>query len=101
MREGLKVVDVTDPDHPFVTLGNTIRLADAGGLFVARTWVYVAAGDEGLVIVDAGEATALKRYDVVAGSRHRRRSRCLRRPYQCLPVCLRGGWSRRIEGSCN
>ncbi|MEC8717745.1 MAG: hypothetical protein VXX81_07930, partial [Pseudomonadota bacterium] len=63
--EGLKVVDVTDPDHPFVTLGNTIRLADAGGLFVARTWVYVAAGDEGLVIVDAEKPTALKRYDVV------------------------------------
>ena len=63
--EGLKVVDVTDPDHPFVTVGNTIRLANARGLFVARTWVYVAAGSEGLIVVDAEKPTALKRYDVV------------------------------------
>ncbi len=49
-RDGLAVVDVTDPAAP--------RLAGrAGGfagrsVYVARTWAYVAAGDKGIALVD-------------------------------------------------
>ena len=50
--DGLKVVDVTDPTKPVMTDNNMISLANAGHISVARTFAYVAAGREGLVIVD-------------------------------------------------
>jgi hypothetical protein len=50
-REGVKVVDLTDPVRPRVT-GATIPLADARGIYVQRTYAYVAAGHEGLVVLD-------------------------------------------------
>ena len=52
-KDGLKVVDVTRPEDAFVVADNTIEMRDAQGLFVTRTWVYVAGGTEGLVVVDA------------------------------------------------
>jgi hypothetical protein len=51
-REGLKVVDVTDPTKPRALPDGVIRLGDARGLTVARTYAYVAAGAQGLAIVD-------------------------------------------------
>ena len=50
--EGLKVVDVTEPRRPRVIHAATIPLSDAHRVFVARTYAYVAAGKDGLVIVD-------------------------------------------------
>src|SRR5262249_17389769 len=50
--EGLKVVDVTFPDKAKLVAGATVPVDDARGLYVARTYVYVAAGKNGLVIVD-------------------------------------------------
>jgi hypothetical protein len=50
-RTGLRVIDVTAPEKAR-RLDARIPLADAGRLFVARTYAYVAAGREGLVIVD-------------------------------------------------
>jgi hypothetical protein len=51
-RDGLKVIDVTDPARPRALRDATVRLADARGLTVARTYAYVAAGAQGLAIVD-------------------------------------------------
>ncbi|MFM8633413.1 MAG: LVIVD repeat-containing protein, partial [Planctomycetia bacterium] len=48
--EGLKTFDITDPTKP-VPLA-TVPLANAHKVYVARTYAYVAAGPEGLVIVD-------------------------------------------------
>ncbi|HEY0942899.1 MAG TPA: hypothetical protein VGE08_22635 [Steroidobacter sp.] len=50
--EGLKVIDVTDPKAPRLVPNNTIRLKNAQRVFVARTYAYVAAGSDGVVIVD-------------------------------------------------
>jgi hypothetical protein len=50
--EGLKAIDVTDPKQPRVVANNTIRLTNAQKVFVSRTYAYVAAGKDGLVIVD-------------------------------------------------
>jgi hypothetical protein len=50
--DGLKVVDVTDPGAPRMVENATIALAEANRVFVSRTYAYVAAGSEGLVIID-------------------------------------------------
>ena len=51
-RDGLKVLDVTSLANPRIVPGARIPLADARNLYVARTYAYVAAGKQGLVIVD-------------------------------------------------
>ena len=50
--EGLKVVDVTVPKAPRVVEGAFVKVPDAHNLYLARTYAYVAAGRDGLVIVD-------------------------------------------------
>lgn len=50
--EGLQVVDVTSPASPRVIPGARVPLADAHRLHIARTYAYVAAGAEGLAIID-------------------------------------------------
>ncbi|PYQ48004.1 MAG: hypothetical protein DMF78_22260 [Acidobacteria bacterium] len=54
--EGLKVVDVTLPDKPRVLEGASVPLPGARGLYLARTYAYVAAGARGLAIVDRRQA---------------------------------------------
>ena len=49
-REGLKVLDVTKLDQPKAVAN--LPFEDARNLYVARTYAYVAAGRQGLVIVD-------------------------------------------------
>lgn len=49
-RAGLAVVDVTDPSKP--ALKTAVPLRDARDVYVARTYAYVAAGTQGLAIVD-------------------------------------------------
>jgi hypothetical protein len=49
--EGLKTIDVTDKKHPQLVAG-VIPLHDAQRLYLARTYAYVAAGKQGLAIVD-------------------------------------------------
>src|SRR5207247_10596752 len=49
--EGVKVIDITAPARPRPVPSATLRLADAQGLFLARTYAYVAAGKQGLDIV--------------------------------------------------
>jgi len=45
-------VDVTDPLRPRMVPGAGVALADAHRVYVARTFAYVAAGREGLAIID-------------------------------------------------
>lgn len=49
-EEGLKVFRLTDPLNPVPVA--RVPLADAGRLYLARTWAYVPNGREGLAIVD-------------------------------------------------
>ncbi|MGH7789693.1 MAG: multiheme c-type cytochrome [Candidatus Binatia bacterium] len=53
--EGLKVIDVTAPAAP--RLAATLPLAEAGDLYVARTYAYVPIGSQGLAIVDVERPT--------------------------------------------
>jgi hypothetical protein len=49
-EEGIKVLDVTDLAHP--QLVSKLDLAEAHHIYLARTYAYVAAGTQGLVILD-------------------------------------------------
>jgi hypothetical protein len=49
---GLAVIDVTLPERARLIEDAGVSLADAQRVFVARTYAYVAAGRDGLVIVD-------------------------------------------------
>jgi hypothetical protein len=49
---GFEVVDVTSPNRPRKLPAATVLLANAGGFTVARTYVYVANGPEGMAIID-------------------------------------------------
>jgi hypothetical protein len=67
---GLEALDVTVPEKAGAVPGARVALADARGLHVARTYAYVAAGKEGLAIVDVERPAAprlLTRFD--AGGR--------------------------------
>ncbi len=63
---GLEVLDVTDvtnlakPGPPRVVTGASVPIEDARGLYLARTYAYVAAGSQGLVIVDIEKPEAPK-----------------------------------------
>ena len=50
--DGLKVLDVTTPRSPRAVEGAIVPLKDAHNLYLARTYAYVAAGHDGLAIVD-------------------------------------------------
>ncbi len=56
-KKGLEVVDVTLPESMQATAA-LVPLADARSVYVARSWAYVAAGSEGVAIVDVTVATA-------------------------------------------
>ncbi len=50
--EGVKLFDVTNLARPVPVPEGTVRLANARKLYLARTYMYVAAKQDGLVIVD-------------------------------------------------
>jgi hypothetical protein len=50
--EGLKVIDVTVPEQARVVDGAFVPLAHAHDVYVARTYAYVANGQDGIAIVD-------------------------------------------------
>ena len=64
-REGLKVFDVTHLDAPRPIPEATVPLADARKVYLARTYAYVAAKQEGLVIVDITMPEAPKLYQKI------------------------------------
>jgi hypothetical protein len=61
---GLQVVDVTDPEQPKVVPDALVPLKDAQRIYVARTYAYVAAGSEGLAIVDVERADKPRLYQM-------------------------------------
>ncbi len=60
--EGIKVMDITDLRHPHPV--SALPMQDARGIYLARTYAYVAAGAAGLVILDI-EKPAQPRVDQV------------------------------------
>ncbi|HZF96250.1 MAG TPA: hypothetical protein VEZ20_15410 [Allosphingosinicella sp.] len=50
--EGVQLIDVTNLRAPRLIPEATYRMADARRLYLARTYAYVAAGRDGLVILD-------------------------------------------------
>jgi hypothetical protein len=58
--EGVKVVDVTLQEQPKLLGGSTLRLQGANDIYVARTYAYVAAGSQGLVIIGVENPEAMK-----------------------------------------
>jgi len=51
-RGGLKVLDLTNLEQPRVVANAAVALEDARNIYVARTYAYVAAGKQGIAIVD-------------------------------------------------
>jgi len=51
-QRGLEVLDVTKLDQPRLVEGASVPLVDARRVYLARTYAYVAAKKDGLVIVD-------------------------------------------------
>jgi len=51
-HEGLKLFDVTNLRNPVAVPSGTVPLADARKIYLARTYAYVAAKQDGLVIVN-------------------------------------------------
>jgi len=58
--EGVKVIDLTLREEPKLVKGSFIPLQDANDIYVARTYAYVAAGSQGLVIIDVENPEAMK-----------------------------------------
>jgi hypothetical protein len=56
--EGVSLFDITHMDRPVPVPSGTVRLADARKIYVARTYMYVAAKQDGLVIVDVTRPAA-------------------------------------------
>jgi len=49
---GLKIINVTDPKNPQAVDSAAMAVADARNIYVARTYAYISAGAEGLIIAD-------------------------------------------------
>lgn len=58
--EGLKAIDVTNPEQAFLVANNTIALDSARKLHLARTYAYVANGKDGIAIVDIKNPAKMK-----------------------------------------
>ena len=60
--DGLKTIDISSPEEPVLIQDNIIKLTDAHRVFVARTYAYIAAGKEGLVIVDVTNPRKMRHF---------------------------------------
>lgn len=73
--QGLRVADVTNPEAPAWVNGALVKIGGAQRVFVARTYAYVAAGADGVVVVDVErpeEPRKLKVIDAALGVRDAR-----------------------------
>ncbi len=61
-RDGVKLFDVTDLRHPVAVPSGTVPLVDARRIYLARTYAYVAAKGEGLVILNVTRPAAPQIY---------------------------------------
>jgi len=62
-KSGLRVIDVTLPARPLLLPGR-VALDDARKVYVARTYAYVAAGRQGLAIIDVEKPAEPKVYQM-------------------------------------
>ena len=51
-QEGLKVIDVTQPEQARIVDGAVVPMSDARDVYLARTYAYIANGRDGVAIVD-------------------------------------------------
>ena len=51
-RSGLRVIDVTLPEQAHIVAGAQVELTDAQNIYVARTYAYIAAKQQGLAIIN-------------------------------------------------
>src|SRR5205807_9764711 len=51
-RSGLKVFNITLPSSPMLVENAKLPMEDARNIYLARTYAYVAAGKQGVAIVD-------------------------------------------------
>ena len=58
--KGLEVLDVTHPQGARVVPNDAVPIADARRVYVARTYAYVAAGKDGLIIVNVERPEAMR-----------------------------------------
>ena len=67
--EGVKLFDVTNLENPVAVESGTIALRNARRLYLARTYAYIAAKDEGLVIanITKPEAPVIYRKETFGG----------------------------------
>ncbi|SIO13024.1 LVIVD repeat-containing protein [Parasphingorhabdus marina DSM 22363] len=67
--DGVKLFDVTDMENPVAVESGTIPLANAQRLYLARTYAYIAAKNEGLVIanITRPEAPVIYRKETFGG----------------------------------
>jgi len=63
--DGVKLFDVTNMRNPVPVPSGTVALADARRMYIARTFAYVAAKGEGLVILDVKQPESPKIYNRV------------------------------------
>ena len=64
---GLKVMDVTRPEAPVLVDESFVPLNDAQRIFIARTRAYVAAGNQGLAIIDVTQPENISLDQLVTG----------------------------------
>jgi hypothetical protein len=57
---GLRVIDVTSPEKPVLIETALVPLKNAQRIYLARTYAYVAAGEQGLAIIDIWHAARPK-----------------------------------------
>jgi len=69
-NNGLSVIDVTLSEKPRYVKDNTIKLKEANDVYLARTFAYVAAGSEGLAIIDAENPEKLEEYEMFTAEGH-------------------------------
>ena len=62
-KDGFHVIDLTDISHPRQVSSGKIPLSDARNVYVARTYAYVSAGRDGLVIIDIEKPEHPKVYE--------------------------------------
>jgi hypothetical protein len=62
-RDGLKVFETSSMAEPRLVPGATLPIADARNLAQAKTYLYIAAGREGLVIVDIERPEQPRRFE--------------------------------------
>ena len=66
-KGAVRVLDVTEPSRPKVLSDATVSLADPQRIYVARTYAYVAAGAQGVAILNVTNPAQPSLYELFDG----------------------------------